>query len=247
MLGDDVETVWSFNGDCPIAFAWPRHARAFTSVFHGASPPCPGSQTTISIDAARNRSARPRRRTNAPNVSSDATSAESRMRRRQRPLMRSSLLLISLCFLGSGCSKPSPVSVGDANSGIDSLNARLVRAYQNRDPRAYAALYTDTAVFEWPAFNTVRGPAALADMARGNWAAERDVDLRLDVASRRIAADHATEFGAFQQSWKDSNAVRMTEFGRYVTHLLRQPDGSWRIDRFFGFEDSTRTITGGSR
>jgi hypothetical protein len=21
MLGDDVETVWSFNGDCPIAFA----------------------------------------------------------------------------------------------------------------------------------------------------------------------------------------------------------------------------------
>jgi len=32
----------------------------------------------------------------------------------------------------------------------------------------------------------------------------------------------------------------MTEFGRYVAFLLRQQDGSWRMDRFFGFEDSTR-------
>ena len=155
--------------------------------------------------------------------------------------MRSSLLLISLCFLGFGCSKPSPVSVGDANSGIDSLNARLVRAYQNRDPRAYAALYTDTAVFEWPAFKTVRGPADLAAMARSNWAGERDVDLRLSVSNRRVAADHATEFGAFQQSWTDSTGLRMTEFGRYVTLFLRERNGSWRMDRFFGFEDSTRS------
>ena len=155
--------------------------------------------------------------------------------------MRSSLLLISLCFLGFGCTKPSPVSVGDANSGIDSLNARLVRAYQNRDPRAYAALYTDTAVFEWPAFKTVRGPADLAAMARSNWAGERDVDLRLSVSNRRVAADHATEFGAFQQSWTDSTALRMTEFGRYVTFFLRERSGCWRMDRFFGFEDSTRS------
>src|SRR2546421_6115881 len=46
----------------------------------------------------------------------------------------------------------------------------FVRAYRTHDPQAYAALYTDTAVFEWPAFNTVRGPAQLAAMARSNWA-----------------------------------------------------------------------------
>src|SRR5690349_24588428 len=126
------------------------------------------------------------------------------------------------------------------NTGIDSLNARLVDAYRRRDPAAYAALFTDSAVFEWPAFNSVRGPAALAAMARDNWAAERDVDLRLTVASRRAAADHATEFGAFEQSWTDSAGVRRTEFGRYVSYFLRQSDGSWRMDHFFGFEDSTR-------
>jgi len=127
-----------------------------------------------------------------------------------------------------------------AGAGIDSLNVRLVQAYRNRDPQAYGALYTDSGVFEWPAFNTVRGRAALEDMVRSNWASLNDIDLQLTVASRRVAPNHATEFGAFQQSWRDAKGVRMTEFGRYVTLFTRQPDSGWRIDRFFGFEDSTR-------
>jgi ketosteroid isomerase-like protein len=148
--------------------------------------------------------------------------------------------IVSLCIVGLACSPPSR-SPGGATAGIDSLNARLVDAYRRHDPQAYATLYTDTAVFEWPAVNTVRGPAALAAMARSNWGSQKDMDLRLTVSTRRVAPDHATEFGAFQQSWRDSNGVRMTEFGRYVAFLLRQQDGSWRMDRFFGFEDSTRS------
>ena len=150
-------------------------------------------------------------------------------------------IILSLCIVGVACSQRPSQPTGEASAGIDSLNARLVRAYRSHDPQAYAALYTDTAVFEWPAFNTVRGPAELAAMARGNWASLRDMDLRLDVSNRRVAPDHATEFGAFQQSWRDSSGVRMTEFGRYVAVLVRQKDGSWRMDRFFGFEDSVRS------
>ena len=148
--------------------------------------------------------------------------------------------VVSLFIVGLACGTPSPPSAGAASAGIDSLNARLVHAYRSHDPQAYAALFTDTAVFEWPAFNTVRGPAALAAMARSNWASLRDMDLRLTVSSRRVAPDHATEVGAFQQSWRDSSGVRMTEFGRYAAFLVRQEDGSWRMDRFFGFADSTR-------
>ena len=150
------------------------------------------------------------------------------------------VVIFSLCVAGLACSQPPRPSASEANAGIDSLNARLIRAYQTHDPRAYAALYTDTAVFEWPAFNTVRGPAELAAMARDNWAALRDMDLRLTVSTRRFAADQATEFGAFQQSWRDSGGVRMTEFGRYVAVVVPQKDGTWLMDRFFGFEDSTR-------
>ena len=147
--------------------------------------------------------------------------------------------IVFLCIVGLAC-RPAGPSVADATAGIDSLNAALVRAYRSHDPQAYAALYTDTAVFEWPAFNTVRGPAQLAAMARSNWASLHDMDLRLIVSTRRVAPDHATEFGAFEQSWSDSSGGRMTEFGRYVTVLARKTDGSWLIDRFFGFEDSTR-------
>ena len=148
--------------------------------------------------------------------------------------------IVSLGVACLACPQPSRPSARQATTGIDSLNAALVRAYRSHDPVAYAALYTDTAVFEWPAFNTVRGPAELAAMARSNWASLNDMNLRLTVSARRVAPDHATEFGAFQQSWRGKRGARMTEYGRYVAFLLRQEDGSWRMDRFFGFEDSTR-------
>src|SRR3989442_12768223 len=121
--------------------------------------------------------------------------------------------VVFLCIAGFACRPSVESSAGEATAGIDSLNARLVHAYRSHDPQAYAALYTDTAVFEWPAFNTVRGPAQLAAMARSNWASLQDLDLRLTVSTRRVAPSHATEFGAFEQSWPDSSGVRMTEDG----------------------------------
>lgn len=152
------------------------------------------------------------------------------------------ILALSLCVAGACWQSPTQTPA-QANAAIDSLNARVVQAYRDRDPKAYAVLYTDSAIFEWPAFNSVRGRAELAAMAANNWAAQRDVDLRLTVANRRVASNHATEIGAFQQSWRDSSGARMAEFGRYVTVLVRQRDGSWRMDRFVGFEDSTRTVS----
>lgn len=146
--------------------------------------------------------------------------------------------IVSIILLASACSSPNRPTDDVAAAAIDSLNTRLVQAYRNHDARAYAALFTDTAVFEWPAFNTVRGPAALEAMARTNWAPLREMDLRLSVATRRFAADHATEVGAFEQSWSNSNGVRSTEYGRYAAILARDESGGWKMDRFFGFADS---------
>ncbi|AHG92736.1 hypothetical protein J421_5201 (plasmid) [Gemmatirosa kalamazoonensis] len=150
------------------------------------------------------------------------------------------VVLAALWAAALACARPAAPSTGDASAGIDSLNARLVQAYRREDPQAYAALWTDSATFEWPAFTTVRGPSGMAEMARGNWKGLSDMDLRLVVASRRLAADHATEWGAFEQSYRDSSGARQTEYGRYVTYLVRGGDGAWRMDRFFGFSDSTR-------
>jgi ketosteroid isomerase-like protein len=147
----------------------------------------------------------------------------------------------SLLVLGAACFQTPRPSPSESNAGIDSLNARLVHAYRARDSQIYAALFTDSAVFEWPSFNTVQGRAGLEAMARSNWGSLEDQELLLTVSHRRVASDHATEFGAFQQSWRDPTGVRNTEFGRYVVVLVQQEDRSWLIDRFFGFADSTRS------
>src|SRR3989475_10332425 len=117
------------------------------------------------------------------------------------PVLSASRVVVVL--LGSAClacAQPSRPSAGEVTAGIDSLNARIVQAYRSHDPQAYAALYTDTAVFEWPAFNTVRGPTALAAMAGENWGSLKDMDLRLTVATRRVTTGNATGFGDFEES-----------------------------------------------
>ena len=150
---------------------------------------------------------------------------------------RLAVVLALVASLACAADSRATKSAADANAGVDSLNARLSKAYRDHDPVAYGKLFTDSAVFEWPAFETVRGRAGLEAMARSNWTSLSDMDLQLDVAHRRIAPDHVTEFGAFQQAYRDTSGKHV-EYGRYVAVLVRGTDG-WRMDRFFGFSDST--------
>jgi ketosteroid isomerase-like protein len=147
-------------------------------------------------------------------------------------------LAVALLCGALACASERPASaVTNPQAGVDSLNARIAKAYRDHDPVAYGRLFTDSALFAWPAFATVRGRAGLEAMARGNWASLSDMDLTLDVAQRRVASDHVTEFGAFQQAYTDS-AGKHVEYGRYVAVLVPGADG-WKMDRFFGFSDST--------
>lgn len=155
---------------------------------------------------------------------------------------RSLLLAVLLVAACARVDASPPNDAKTANAGLDSLNMRLTAAYRARDPLAYAALYTDSAVFEWPGLAPVRGQAALGDMVREMWSAERDVDLQLTVATRHAVDARATEFGAFEQTWRDSVGVLRKEFGRYATLLVRDAGGTWRLDRFLGFEDSTAIV-----
>ena len=154
------------------------------------------------------------------------------------------LALASLVVLGA-CANDGPArtTVVDPQAGIriDSMNAKLSAVYRARDSRAYPLLFTDSAVFEWPATPNVRGRAGLEALARDGWKPLDGLELKVIPSLRRIGADHATEFGAFEESWRDSSGARKVEFGRYAEVLARQPDGSWLIDRFLGFEDSTVT------
>jgi uncharacterized protein (TIGR02246 family) len=174
----------------------------------------------------------------------DARIAAGSPRIREVTLMK---LLVAVLVIAAGCGQEASRAAGADSAGVDALNARLIQAYRDHDPAAYGRLFTDSAAFEWPAFNTVRGRSALEAMARASWATLQEMDLRLDVANRRVTGGHATEFGAFQQSWRDTSGGRMVEYGRYAAALTRQSDGRWLIDRFFGFADSTRRAPSSQR
>lgn len=145
-------------------------------------------------------------------------------------------LVVASCTPASG---DRPVVVD--RSGLDSLDAALMRATRARNPEAYAQLHTDSVIFEWPALNTVRSRDGLAALMKGNWSERNDLSLDITVTRRHIGRDHATEFAAYRESWVDSKGQRTNEFGRYVITLVPQKTGGWRIDHFFGFADSTRT------
>jgi ketosteroid isomerase-like protein len=154
--------------------------------------------------------------------------------------------LVCACAIAlGGCANDPSIRANavDPHAGarIDSMNAKLSAVYRARDWRGYAQLFTDSAVFEWPQIPNVTGRSGLEALARDGWKPLDDLALRIVPHSRRIGADHATEFGAFEESWRDSTGGRKIEFGRYAEVLARQPDGTWLIDRFLGFEDSTVT------
>ena len=160
------------------------------------------------------------------------------MNRSSLPMVGRALALAAACATLACVAERRPATpTGDANAGVDSLNARIAKAYRDHDPVAYGRQFTDSAVFEWPAVATVRGRAGLEAMAHANWASLSDMDLALDVAHRRLAPDHVTEFGAFRQSYADSGGKHV-EYGRYVAVLVPGA-GGWQMDRFFGFSDST--------
>ena len=155
------------------------------------------------------------------------------------------VLALAALTVGIACADRAPArsAVVDPQAGahIDSLNAKLSAVYRSRDARGYSHLFTDSAVFEWPAIPSVRGRAALEVLARDGWKPLNELALEISPSTRRIGVDNATEFGAFQESWLDSTGAQKIEYGRYAEVLARQPDGSWLIDRFLGFEDSTVT------
>ena len=158
-------------------------------------------------------------------------------------LVTHAALLLLTTLAPSACTTrdASAVLPSDA-TGIDSLNARLERAYRDKAPPTYATLFTDSAMFEWPASPTVSGKPALQAMANELWPPLADLQLKIIAGTRRLAPEHATELGSFEESWRNSTGGRTTEYGRYAAVFARQKDGSWLIDRWLGFSDSTHTI-----
>ena len=92
----------------------------------------------------------------------------------------------------TACANEAPASrpAVDPQAGahIDSLNASLMAIHRMRDAKAYGTLFTDSAIFEWPAIPNVRGRARLELMAVENWKSLNQLELKVIPSSRVIGA-----------------------------------------------------------
>jgi len=89
----------------------------------------------------------------------------------------------------------------------------------------------------------VRAEVPIIGAVQASFAVEKTEDSpeRLEWSPARSEMKNYLRYAAaFEESWRDSKTGPMTEYGRYVVYLVRQPDKTWQMDRFFGFEDSTR-------
>jgi ketosteroid isomerase-like protein len=146
--------------------------------------------------------------------------------------MRSILLSVfTLVLASTACQPPvqeaGPLSDEDV-AAINDLAQRWAQLEKAGDWAGVAALHTDDAVWMPPNENIVEGPAAMRA-----WAEEGEVNV-LELSSSIAEIDGRGDLAYLRASytWTFEAAgleEPITDVGKWVAVLRKQPDGSWKV------------------
>lgn len=151
--------------------------------------------------------------------------------------MRSIVIVLTALILGcrpsndSGASAAPPGDVSgsadtvEAATGIDSLEARFIAAYNRDDPKAMAETYTEDVRFIQDGI-VEEGRARMEEGWRANAAALSD--LQLTTVERIIRGDVGVLTQRFTQQYRTPAGKTVTDSGYFVGMVRRDPDGQWR-------------------
>jgi uncharacterized protein (TIGR02246 family) len=125
----------------------------------------------------------------------------------------------------------APADSARVRAEIDTLNARLVRAFTRNDAAAYASIYAEDGVKLIPLGRQVRGRPAIAAFMEPLM---RRLRLREGVIETRtlwLVGDDAYEAGRFTFVFHPVDKSVQTDQGHYVNVWRRGSDGAWRLWR----------------
>lgn len=152
------------------------------------------------------------------------------------------LLLTIACQPAAPPVQSASTSSLAARQAIDSLRGRYAARWRGADAAGLAQLYAADAVLLYPDQPALHGQPAIQTYFEGFFGAFRQEEFVLTSEELQITDQWAFDRGTVR--WRgvpSAGGPAVTDQGKYLVILERQPDGSWRVARDMDNSDRPRT------
>lgn len=128
-----------------------------------------------------------------------------------------------------------------ARTALDGLWAQYSAAAVAGDVAGVTGLYGEDARLDVPGMPTVIGQEALRSAVTAELGSRTFSGLVVTPVTT-LAPDSLTihQIGSYAESYQEKGKRAQTDYGRYLSSVVRQADGQWRIAYLMAFVDSTR-------
>jgi uncharacterized protein (TIGR02246 family) len=143
--------------------------------------------------------------------------------------MRTILLLVIALALGA-CSGPEDsvqAEVSASKFELGQMNRDFAAALNAKDAKAAAAAYAEDAVLIPPGEPLVRGREAIEEYWRGAIEMGGIRDVSVETMDALSSGSLGYETGSFELTVDGPDGEPVTDRGRYIELLRRDPDGRW--------------------
>lgn len=157
------------------------------------------------------------------------------------------ILAMAACEPGSRSAETSSTATTEQDrAGINKTRNEYVSAWKAADADQLANLYTTDALVLYPNQPAVVGRSAILAYFKTSFAELAPEDFELTSAEIEIVGPWAFDRGIYR--WKAVPRVggdAITDHGKYLVILQRQPDGSWKVARDMDNSDRPLAQTSG--
>jgi uncharacterized protein (TIGR02246 family) len=140
------------------------------------------------------------------------------------------VLLFVVALAMSGCSGSEHSTQTEASASqaeLGQMNRDFAAALNAKDAKAAAALYTEDAILIPPGEPLVRGREAIEEYWKGAIESGGVRDVSVETIDALSSGSLGYETGSYELTANGPDGEAVTDRGRYIEVLRREPDGRW--------------------